>query len=124
MKAKAKNASPEISLNATIRPAISIEVTPDKLDFGKMTLGDTSERSDITIKNFGTCNILVTANTAETGHLYKQGLDIDGNSFESFNMTVEKNMLKTPHVALHVPENYNGVGNKTGTLMFWAEGVN
>ena len=121
---EAKDASPEISLSATIRAVISIEVTPDKLDFGKMTLGDTNEISDITIKNFGTCNILVTANTAETGDLYKQGLDIDGNSLESFNATVDKNMLKTPHVALHVPENYKGVGNKTWTLMFWAEGVN
>lgn len=121
---KAKNASPEISLNATIRSAISNEVTPDKLDFGKLAPGDTCERSDITIKNYGSCNILVTVNVAETGNLYKQGLEIDGNSLESFNTTVEKNMLKTPHVALHVPENYNGVGNKTGTLMFWAEGVN
>ena len=121
---KAKNASPEISLNANIRPEISIEVTPDKLDFGKLAPGDTSGRSDITIKNYGSYKILVTANVAETGDLYKQGLDIDENSLESFNVTVVRNMLKTPHVAFHVPENYKGVGNKTGTLMFWAEGVN
>jgi len=121
---KAKNASPEISLNATIRPEISIEVTPDKLDFGKLAPGDTSEISDIKIKNYGSCNILVTANVAEAGDLYKRGLDIGENSLESFNVTVDKNMFKTPYVALHVLENYKGVGNKTGTLMFWAEGVN
>jgi len=121
---KVKDASPGISLNATIRPAISIEVTPDKLDFGKLAPGDTSEISDITITNYGSCNILVTANVAETGDLYKQGLDIDENSLESFNVTVDKNMFKTPYVALHVLENYKGVGIKTGTLMFWAEGVN
>jgi len=48
----------------------------------------------------------------------------DGNSLGSFNVMIAKNMSKTPHVALNVPENYNEVGNKTGTLMFWAEGVN
>ena len=121
---EAKDTSPEISMSAIIQPAISIEVTPDKLDFGKLAPGDTSEISDIKIKNYGSCNILVTANVAETGDLYKQGLDIDENSLESFNLTVVRNMLKTPHIALHVPENYNEVGNKTGTLMFWAEGVN
>ena len=121
---EAKVVSPEISLNANIRSAISSEVTHDNLDFGKLVPGDTSEISDITIKNYGSCNILVTANIAETGYLYKQGLEIDGNSLESFNVTVGKNMFKTPHVALHVPENYNEVGNKTGTLIFWAEGVN
>ena len=116
--------SPEISMSAIIRPEISIEVNPDKLDFGKLAPGDTSNRNDITIKNYGSCKILVTANVAETGDLYKQGLDIDENSLESFNLTVDKNMSKTPYVALHVLENYKGVGNKTGTLIFWAEGVN
>ncbi len=114
----------EISLSAFILSTVSNEVTPDYLDFGKLVPGDTSERSDITIKNYGSCNILVTANIAETGDLYKQGLEIDGNSLGSFNVMIAKNMSKTPHVALHVPENYNEVGNKTGTLMFWAEGVN
>jgi len=121
---EAKDTSPEISMSAIIQPAISIEVTPDKLDFGKLAPGDTSERSDIKIKNYGSCNILVIANVAETGDLYKQGLEIDGNSLESFNVTVVKNIFKTPYVALKVPETYEGVGNKTGTLMFWAEGVN
>ena len=121
---KAKFNSSKISMNVTIRSAISTEVTPDKMDFGKLVPGDTSEISDITIKNYGSCNILVKANVAETGDLYKQGLDIDGNSLESFNVTVVKNILKTPYVALNVPETYEGVGSKTGTLIFWAEGVN
>jgi hypothetical protein len=121
---KAKDASLEISLNATIRPAISIEVTPGKLDFGKLAPGDTSERSDFTIKNYGTCDVYITTDVVEEENIYKQGLVIDRNSFESFNITIVKKMSKTPHVALHVPENYKGVGNKTGTLIFWAEGVN
>jgi hypothetical protein len=121
---EAEDTSPEISMSAIIRPAISIEVTPDKLDFGKLAPGDTSNRNNITIKNFGTCTIYVTTDVAEEENLYKQGLEINGNSYESFNVTVVKNIFKTPYVALHVLENYKGVGNKTGTLMFWAEGVN
>ncbi len=121
---EAEDTSPEISMSAIIRPAISIEVTPDKLDFGKLAPGDTSNRNDITIKNNGTCTIYVTTDVAEEGNLYKQGLEIDGNSLESFNVTVVKNILKTPYVALNVPKTYEGVGSKTGTLIFWAEGVN
>ena len=121
---KAKFNSSKISMNVTIRSAISTEVTPDKMDFGKLVPGDTSEISDITIKNNGSCNILVTTNITETGDLYKQGLEIDGNSLESFNATIVKNMSKTSDLAFHVPENYNGVENKTGVFTFWAEGVN
>ena len=114
----------KVMLGATIRPAISIEVTPGSFDFGKLAPGSTSNRKNMTIDNCGTSSILVTANVTEEGNLYKQGLDIDGNSLESFNVTVAKNMLKTPYVALNVPETYEGVGSKTGTLIFWAEGVN
>jgi hypothetical protein len=119
-----EDSDPEISLSAFILSTVSNEVTPDNLDFGKLAPGDTREISDITIKNYGSCNILVTASIAETGNLYKQGLDIDGNSLGSFNITIVKNMSKTPYIAFHVPENYKGVGSKTGTLIFWAEGVN
>ena len=54
--------SPEISMSVTILSANSTEVTPDKLDFGKLAPGGPSERSDITIKNYGSCNMLVAAN--------------------------------------------------------------
>jgi hypothetical protein len=55
-----KETSPEISMSATIRSAISIDVTPDKLDFGKLAPVDTSKINDITIKNHGTCiNLLI-----------------------------------------------------------------
>jgi hypothetical protein len=113
-----------ISMNVNITPAISNEVIPENPDFGKLVPGNTQERSDIIIKNYGSGNILITASIAETGNLYKQGLEIDENSLESFIVTIVKNTSKISHIALHVPENYNEVGNKTGTLMFWAEGVN
>jgi len=87
--------SPEISMSVTIRSAISTEVTPDKLDFRKLAPDDTSKRNDITT--------LRTTAPVET--------------YWSFGSIINPNMLK-------VQETYEGVGSKTGTLMFWAEGVN
>ena len=87
--------SPEISMSVTIRSAISTEVTSDKLDFGKLAPDDTSKRNDITT--------LRTTTPVET--------------YRSFGSIVNPNILK-------VQETYEGVGSKTGTLIFWAEGVN
>ena len=87
--------SPEISMSVTIRSAISTEVTSDKLDFGKLAPDDTSKRNDITT--------LRTTTPVET--------------YRSFGSIVNPNILK-------VQETYEGVESKTGTLIFWAEGVN
>ena len=87
--------SPEISMSVTIRSAISTEVTPDKLDFGKLAHGDTSKK-----------NVITTLRTAAPVETYW-----------SFGRIVNPNILK-------VQETYEGVEKKTGTLMFWAEGVN
>ena len=87
--------SPEISMSVTIRSAISTEVTPDKLDFGKLAPDDTSKRNNITT--------LRTTTPVE--------------NYRSFGSLVNPNILK-------VQETYEGVGSKTSTLIFWAEGVN
>ena len=121
---EAEDTSLEISMSVNIISANSTEVTPDKQDFGKLASGDTSERNDLTINNNGTCDVFITTDVVEEEDIYKQGLDIYENSLESFIVIIVKNMLKTPHVALHVLENYKGMGSKTGTLMFWTEGVN
>ena len=54
-----KEPSPEISMGATILSAISFDVNPDKLDFGKLAPVDTSKINDITIKNYGICGSLL-----------------------------------------------------------------
>ncbi len=82
-------------MSVTIRSAISTEVTPDKLDSGKLAPDDTSKRNDI-----------ITLRTTAPVETYR-----------SFGSLVNPNIIK-------VQETYEGVGNKTGTLMFWAKGVN
>jgi hypothetical protein len=117
--------SPKVTLEVHILPAISIEVTPYSLNFGELAPGDVSDISNVSITNNGTGSIHVTASvTDETGDLYKQGLIIDGNSWRDFNETISNNIVVKIEVELEVPETYEGLGSKNGTLMFWAEEKN
>lgn len=93
---EAEDTSLEISMSVNIIPAISIDVTPDKLDFGKLAPRDTSKRNYTTISR--------TTAPVET--------------YSSFGSIVN------PNISLEIQETYKGMGNKTGTLMFRAEGVN
>jgi hypothetical protein len=114
--------SPKVRLSATIRPSISIEVTPSDIDFGELAPGDTSRKRNLTIKNSGASSISVTANvTDDAGNLYVDGLNIDDKPWKSFSQIVLKNESKIASIALKVPEIYEGVGSKEGRLMFWAE---
>jgi hypothetical protein len=114
--------SHEVKMSATIRPAISIEVTPSDIDFGALAPGDFSSKSNLSIKNRGASSISVTATvTDDAGNLYVDGLDIDDKPWKSFSQIVLKNDSKIASIALKVPEIYEGVGSKEGRLMFWAE---
>jgi hypothetical protein len=114
--------SPKVMLSATIRPAISIEVTPMDIDFGALAPGDFSSKNNLSIKNRGASSISVTATvTDDAGNLYVAGLDIDDKPWKSLSQIVLKNDSKIASIALKVPEIYEGVGSKNGRLMFWAE---
>lgn len=117
-----EESSPEVIMSATIRPAISIEVTPSVIDFGELAPGEISSKSNLTIRNSGASNISVTANvTDETGNLYADGLLIDENLWNYFSHQVLKNEPEMASVTLKVPQAYEGVGSKEGRLMFWAQ---
>lgn len=114
--------SPNVKLSATIRPAISIEVTPSVIDFGTLAPGDFSSKSNLSIKNSGASSISVTANVTDSaGNLYVDGLNIDDNPWKSFSQIVLKNDSRIASASLKVSEAYEGVGSKEGRLMFWAE---
>jgi len=93
---KPKEPSQEISMSVNIQSVISIDMTPDKLDFGKLAPRDTSKR------NYNT--ILRTTALVET--------------YSSFGSIVN------PNISLKIQETYEEMVCKTGTLMFRAEGVN
>jgi len=114
--------SPKVTLGATIRPVVSIEVTPDSMYFGKIAPGEASDKNNITVKNRGASSVSVTANvTDDAGNLYVDGLYLDDKLFRKYVSIVLKNEAKLTSVALKVPETYEGVGRKNGTLVFWAE---
>ncbi len=114
----------QVNLSATIAPAISIEVTPDSIDFGNLALGYTGDAHTITIENKGGLPVTVTAEVTDQAQgLFSNGLRLDNNSWHSFNETINVNDNLETQAKLAVPLDYAGVGPKTGTLTFWAEGA-
>lgn len=114
--------SPKVKLSATIRPAISIEVTPSVIDFGALAPGDFSSKSNLSIINSGASSVSVTVDVTDSaGNLYVDGLDIDDKPWKSFSQIVLKNDSRIASASLKVSESYEGVGSKEGRLMFWAE---
>ncbi len=115
--------SGEVDLTAEIIPAISIEVSPDSIDFGDgLGPGDISDEYAVTIENAGAWEIMVTAEVAdEADNLYVNGIRLDGSLWNLFQAIISRGDLMASQVSLHVPEDYDGVGEKTGTLTFWAE---
>ena len=113
----------EVALTATIIPAISIVVSPDTIDFGD-GLGprDISPEHEVTINNVGAWEIMVTAEVIdEADDLYVNGLRLDGSLWGLFQAIINRDSSTITQVSLHVPEDYTGVGEKEGTLIFWAE---
>lgn len=115
--------SGEVSLTAEIIPAISIEVSPDSIDFGDgLGPGDTSGEHEVTINNVGAWEIMVTTEvTNEADNLYVNGLQLDSSLWSLFQAIISRDDLMATQVSLYVPEDYAGVGQKTGSLIFWAE---
>ena len=113
-----------VYLGASIIPAVSIEVTPDALNFGTLALGQTSNEQTLGISNTGAYNVTVTAGVTDTaGNLYVNGLLLDTDIWSSYSATVEKAGSANAGAALDVPGSYTGVGTQEGTLILWAEKV-
>jgi len=112
----------QVSLSVTITPAISIEVTPDSIDFGDLAPGYTSDACSITIENKGGMSVTVTAETTDQAQgLFTNGLKLDNNSWRLFSKTINANDNLETQAKLAVSLDYAGVGTKAGTLIFWAE---
>ena len=113
-----------VSLGASIIPAVSIEVTPDELDFGTLAPGQTSSEQSLGITNTGASNVAITAGVTDTdGNLYASGLLLDSGIWSSYSATVDKAGSVNAGAALAVPGGYTGLGTKEGTLILWAEKV-
>jgi hypothetical protein len=111
----------EVGLTATIIPAIAVTIEPSSIDFGELGPRDTSNPQVITITNAGAWDVEVTCDVGgEAGSLYLEGLKLNGELWELFSETISRSSYTECSATLTVPESYTGVGEQSGTIIFWA----
>jgi hypothetical protein len=115
-------ASSSVSLGADIMPAISLVVTPNAIDFGELSPGETSGVHTLTLNNTGGYGVSVTAEVNDTAsNLFVNGLLLDSNAWSAYTTSIASAGSKPAGASLKVPSDYAGVGAKEGTLVFWAQ---
>jgi hypothetical protein len=120
--AKHTGVSSSVSLGADIIPAISIVVTPNAIDFGELSPGQTSSAQTLTLSNTGGSSVSVTAEVNDTAsNLFVNGLLLDSNAWSAYSASILSGVSKQAGASLKVPGDYAGVGAKEGTLVFWAQ---
>jgi hypothetical protein len=114
--------SSSVSLSVDIIPAVGLVVTPGSIDFGVLSTGETSGGHTITLENTGGFNIDVTADVADTANnLFMDGFLLDSGVWSIYNTSIAAAGSDTAVALLDVPVDYIGVGDKEGTLVFWAQ---
>jgi hypothetical protein len=116
------NDNGEVDMTADIIPAISINVSPNNIDFGTLGPRDESTPVGILIENTGAWDLLITAEvTDDAEELYEEGLSLDNDTWDVYNSTILRDGDTNCYVKLTVPETYALVGEQVGIIIFWAE---
>jgi PGF-pre-PGF domain-containing protein len=111
-----------VSLSTKISPSVSIIVTPDTIDFGKLSAGMSSEVHKLTIFNKGSSKTYVTSEVIDVAKdLYVDGLELDNTSWIGYEKEISRDDYVESGVQLNVPEEFVGIGSMEGKLIFWAE---
>lgn len=112
----------QLGLEAEIMPAISLNIDPSSIDFGTLGPRDFSLPQTVTATNTGAWQILVTCTVSdEANGLYIDGITLDEVPWNEFSDTIGRGGSRNYECTLTVPEYYSGVGEQTGTIIFWAE---
>jgi hypothetical protein len=86
-----------------------------------MGLRDISDPQVITITNVGAWDVEVTCEVAGgVGDLYFEGLKLNDELWDLFSEIINRGSNTDCSVVLAVPESYSGVGEQSGTVIFWA----
>ncbi|MBN2489058.1 MAG: hypothetical protein JXA98_08525 [Methanosarcinaceae archaeon] len=119
----ASSGGPDVNLMVNVLAAVSLEVTPGSLDFGTLAPGKTSPQQTLSLINGGVINATITVDvTDDANNLFVDGVSLNDGSWDQFDMMLNRKSECDVSAALAVPGTYAGVGNKKGTLIFWAEG--
>ena len=104
-------------------PAISIEVSPSTLDFGRLSPGKNSSPLELTLKNAGTSSINVTVEVSDSSSedkMFSNGIYLDEAFWNTYEKTIEYNNQTNTEVTLQVPLD-SWYGTYGGTITFWVE---
>ena len=98
--------------------AIALVVNPTQINFGTLEPGGSSSQT-LTLTNEGSVNLNIGA--AVTGDaVFKEGLEIDGEDYDQYDVDLASSASRSAAVTLTVPADYLASGVKSGELIFWA----
>jgi len=123
-KEPGQGASSSVSLSVEIKPVISFTVTPDNINFGDLSPGETSAAHTLTLENKGGSDFTVTAQVSDNptkDTLFKNGLLLDSTAWGDYTISIDAQTSDTTDASLEVPDSYIGVGQKQGEIVFWAQ---
>ncbi|MFV9631975.1 MAG: hypothetical protein ACNYWM_13040, partial [Methanosarcinales archaeon] len=123
-KEQGQGASSSVSLSVEIKPAISFVVTPDNINFGDLSPGETSDAQTLTLENNGGSSFTVTAQVSDNpteDTLFKNGLLLDSTVWGDYTISIDAQTSDDTDASLSVPVDYMEVGQKQGKIVFWAQ---
>jgi hypothetical protein len=116
------NDNGEVDMTAEIIPAISINVSPNNIDFGVLGPRDESTSVALLIENTGAWDLLITSEVSDDADgLYEEGLKLDNAAWDVYSSTILRDSNTNCFATLAVPETYSLTGEQAGTIIFWAE---
>ena len=120
--------SQTLTLEAEVMPSVAFSVAPNNINFGQIGPRMTKQGSNIILTNTGTWDIVVTATLSDADSLFSSGLFLDNVLWSSLSKLItsdSSDFLQTEEInsELDVPSNYEGLGQKSGVVTFWAQGI-
>jgi len=116
-----------VSLSVNIKPAISFVVTPNSIDFGELSPGETSDVQSLTLENKGGSGFTVTAQVSDNlaqDSLFKNGFLLDSVAWGDYTTSIGAQASDITNASLSVPGDYTEVGQKQGEIVFWVKAEN
>ncbi len=122
------NPSQTLNVEAEIMPSVAFSVAPNSINFGQVGPGMVVPGEDISLINSGSWDILVTSTLSGSDPLFDSGLFLDNVLWSSLEKLISSDLEDFSLVVdipseLDIPDDYQGLGAKTGIVTFWAQGI-